>query len=210
MLETLRTTAEKIAFTRDTVQETKRQMERTKQVIADMLNKLGDCGKKKPEGAPTASPSPTESAKIDPCLIGTWTASSVKDNTGMHYAGGTGFKVTFTSDGRETVDYSGMQRLTWANGDGRLIYTGRATAVIEAKDGSAKIDRIENAGVTFTGVFSVADAAKKTKSLPDLGIGGLPSGKGTGSYTCSGDTLVYKASHAFASDLTVTLTRAKQ
>ena len=170
-----------------------------------------DKGSGSPEKeTPSPSPSATETAKIDPCLIGTWTVMSVKDNKPAPMSGGTGFKITFTPDGKETIDYSGMKMFTWSLGDGSFQYAGSATAAVEARDGFAKIDKMENVGVSGTmRVKSVG--VNSSRRIPDLGIG-IASVRGGINYTCNGDTLTYQTFHEDKSDfnLTVTMTRAKE
>ena len=176
--------------------------------IAALQARLADCGKKKPVNAPAPSDSVAASA-IDPCLIGAWTATSVKDNKPAPMSGGTGFKIIFTPDGHESIDYSGMKTFTWSLGDGSFTYAGSATAAVEARDGFAKIDKMENAGVSGTmRVKSVG--VNSSKRMPDLGIG-IASIRGGINYTCNGETLTYQTFHKDKSDfnLTITLTKAK-
>jgi hypothetical protein len=137
---------------------------------------------------PPAPKPPAPGAKMDPCLVGTWEATTVTYLPGQ-LTGGTGFRVTFKADGTEVVDYSGMAPLR--GGNDTITYTGTATGHISTADNVAKVESVDKAGVTE----STVSVASFTLKLPGLGPGALGSAT-TGAYTCSGDTLEYKTSAA--------------
>jgi hypothetical protein len=209
LLDKLRKGAEGTRKLRDAIEETKLTIQATKDVIADLLNKLGDCGKKKPEGAPTASPSAPESAAIDPQLIGTWECISFKESVGSVTGGGTGFRVTFKSDGTESVDYSNMKPVMSGLRD-KTTYSGTAMARISTNDGVAKIEKMVSAGAVMT--VDSATGHFSLPKLPGLGPGGLGSTADKNSYKCSEDTLEYQTSAARDghANTTVKLTRVKE
>jgi hypothetical protein len=146
---------------------------------------------------------------IDSCLIGTWECTSFKEANKFITGGGTGFRVTFKSDGTETVDYSKMQPIR--AGNDKMVYEGKATARISAKDGVAKIEKMIEAGVTFDAAFMLKRYGKEwNPKLPELGPGGLGTTKGKSNYKCTGDSLEYQSSTPRgAADCTVKLTKVK-
>src|ERR1044071_4450000 len=107
---------------------------------------------------------------IDSCLVGTWEAISYKQANEFVTGGGTGFRVTIKPDGTETIDYSSMQPVR--AGNDRIIYSGTATARISADKGVAKLESIEQRGVTMT-TDSPALKVRFDQKLTDLGPGGL-------------------------------------
>ena len=164
----------------------------------DLQEKLTECIKEK---CPPKA--------IDPCLIGTWECTSFKEAVSSVTAGGTGFRVTFKSDGTEMVDYSTMKPIK--SGNDTTSYTGTATARISTKDGVAKIESMENAGATAT-LNSPAVGANKNWKLPGLGAGGLGSTRDKNNYKCTEDTLEYQTSAARDehANCTVKLTKVKE
>ena len=149
-------------------------------------------------------------SEMDPCLVGTWECTSFNEEGNRLFAGGgTGFKVTFKSDGTETVDYSSMQPTLAGATHDKIIYAGTATARISTKDGVAKIEKKEVLGATLT-LESVAVTHQFGK-LPNLGPGGLGSTKDNNKYTCTEDTLEYKTSVSRdeKANCTVKLTKVK-
>lgn len=133
---------------------------------------------------------------FDRCLVGNWEATEVGFLDDIPYArsGGTGFKVTFTSDGTQTVDYSKMTPvLIGNNGDGHT-YRGSGSARITTKDKTAKIvgtlisDHVEiHPSLLFPEVPFMP--------LVAMGPGGLGSTDGTNDYVCTEDSLSYKTSN---------------
>ena len=78
----------------------------------------------------TTAPKPTPNEPIDSCLVGTWECVSFKEASMYSITGGTGFRVTFKSDGTETVDYTRMKPVIIGKASERTTYTGTATARI--------------------------------------------------------------------------------
>ena len=165
--------------------------------------------------APLTKPKPREGLAlpsnpldIDPCLIGTWEATSFVQTSTVGIKGGAGFRVTFTRDHRgliETIDYSKMQPLIAGDDPDPIQYRGSAKAWIRAKDGMASVEKMENTGVTMS--------YRKFEPMrfPNLGPGGLGTVKGSSQYVCSGDTLEYQASGAADghANVKIKLTRVK-
>jgi hypothetical protein len=145
---------------------------------------------------------------VDPQLIGTWECTSFKEAVSSVSSGGTGFRVTFKSDGTESIDYSNMKPIMSGIRD-NTIYSGTATARISTKDGVAKIEKIVSAGVVMT--VDSATGHLSFPKLPGLGPGALGSTTDKNSYKCSEDTLEYQTSAARDghANTTVKLTRVK-
>lgn len=145
---------------------------------------------------------------VDPQLIGTWECTSFKEAVSSVSRGGTGFRVTFKSDGTESVDYSTMKPIMSGIRD-KTTYSGTATARISTKDGVAKIEKIVSASVVMT--VDSATGHFSFPKLPGLGPGALGSTTDKNSYKCSEDTLEYQTSAARDghANTTVKLTRVK-
>jgi hypothetical protein len=161
---------------------------------------------KKPEREGLAPPSNPFS--FDPCILGTWEATSFRETAAIPITGGTGFRVTFTKDDDgliETIDYANMQPMRAGNDKDTYTYKGSATARISARDGVAKLEKMQTTGVTW----HYRDV--KPMKFPDLGPGGLGGTSDSNSYVCTADSLEYHTSthrdkHA---NCTVKLTRVK-
>src|SRR5205085_12596324 len=117
--------------------------------------------------------------------------TSFKEANEFVTGGGTGFRVTFKTDGTEIVDYSKMKPIE--AGKDRFTYTGSASAKISTKDGAAKIEKIEQSDVV---AFMEAAGQKYNwpGRLPNLGPAGLGGTKSNMSYTCAEDSLEYGTS----------------
>lgn len=144
---------------------------------------------------------------IDACLWGTWEATGVKTSNSFITGGGTGFRVTFKQDGTQIVDYSSMK--PFQAGNDSIAYVGTATARMSTRDGVAKIEKIENQGVTMK---TVSVAGNFEIKLMSLGPGGLGSSLNNNSYTCTTDSLSYQTSTSRdgRANATVTLVRLKK
>ncbi len=142
-----------------------------------------------PDENQSVTPTPTPGEPIDSCLIGTWECVSFKEASMYSITGGTGFRVTFKSDGTETVDYTRMKPVIIGKASERTTYTGTATARISTHDGMAKLETSVSGGVTMS-----LDSGGRHVDWPRaaiLGPGALGSLKGSSSYKCSGDSLEY-------------------
>jgi hypothetical protein len=124
---------------------------------------------------------------IDACLIGTWECTNFKPDT-PGFTGGTGFRVTFKSDGTETVDYSSMQP-TRAGSRDMDKFIGIASAKISTDKGVAKIE--EGKQTADLGLSLVQIFIRERAKCPGLGPGALGSSKDNNSYKCTGDSLEY-------------------
>jgi len=141
----------------------------------------------------SVTPTPTPSGLIDSCLVGTWECVSYKEASMYSMTGGTGFRVTFKSDGTETVDYSRMKPvIIGGKASEKTTWKGTATARISTHDGMAKLETAVSGGVAM-GLDSGGRHVDWPK-LAMLGPGGLGSLKGSSSYKCSGDSLEYGSS----------------
>jgi hypothetical protein len=162
------------------------------------------------EGSVLPPPEPPEWLKIDPCLVGTWECVSYREADNKYITGGgTGFRVTFTPDGTETVDYGPMKPIMASNDT--VSYIGKASAQISAKNGMARLESMVDAGARLNAVSRAIGLDWKPK-LPGLGAGGLGSAKGMTSYKCDGDSLEYQTSAAGDQhpNCTVKLTRVSR
>ena len=144
-----------------------------------------------PDGQKTPTPTPTLSESIDPCLVGTWECVSYQEKDGKITGGGTGFRVTFTSDGTETVDYGSIKPIMV--GKDKLSYMGKASAKISTTDGVAKIESMTGAGASLD---TIVLGRVWQPRIPGLGAGGLGSTTDKNRYQCNGDTLEYQTSAA--------------
>jgi|GEM_PF-3321044 hypothetical protein len=136
---------------------------------------------------------------MDRCLLGSWLATSVTplNKSASGATGGAGYRVTFTADGGESIDYSTTAPLVFpdstpANPD-TFTYRGNASAHISTANGVAKIETLDQQAA----VVHLASAGRKfVQKIPGLGPGGLGSTANNNAYTCAGDTLEYRASDA--------------
>ena len=132
---------------------------------------------------------------IDPCLVGSWEATSVEFlapyPAGM--TGATGFRVTFKRDGTETIDYSAMKPVAFSDSTpakpDNYAYSGVASAHISTDKKTAKIESIDGAGVTRT---INATGYHIPLHLPDLGPGALGNTANNNNYSCTEDSLEYQ------------------
>jgi hypothetical protein len=129
---------------------------------------------------------------IDPCLVGTWKCTSFREaNNNYFTGGGTGFRVTFSKDGIETIDYSSMQPTKLGPHD-TIGFIGKASAKISTDKSVAKIEAMQNASVSMTFNFFHANPTMK---YPGLGPGGLGSPENKNNYKCTEDSLEYESSY---------------
>jgi hypothetical protein len=127
-------------------------------------------------------------SQMDPCLVGQWEAFDVTVLGVVKWAGGTGFRVTFKSDGTQITDYSTMKPFTTERET--LTYSGTATGKISTNNRIARIESIEKAGVRadFRGLNEWGN------SLTSFGPGGLGTTTNDNGYVCTQETLEYKTS----------------
>lgn len=129
---------------------------------------------------------------IDSCLVGTWEARSVEFALVQYKPlGGTGFRVAFSSDGTEIIDYSTMKPFLWTsapNTDAQY-WRGVATVRIFTDQSIAKIESIVDTSVEV----------KVSQVMPNF-MPGWPGRAGPGvlgsavrgiTYACEGDSLKY-------------------
>jgi hypothetical protein len=152
---------------------------------------------------------------MDRCLVGLWLATNVTSlgKAGGGAKGGDGFRVTFTADGTESIDYSTTNTLVFADSTpaapDTFTYRGTASAHISTANGVAKIESVDESKV----VINVnAGGHKFVQKAPNLGPGGLGSTANNNAYTCAGDSLEYRTSDAVDKHPTyyVKLKRQKQ
>ena len=172
-----------------------KEVENLSKQANDLQEKLTTCTK---ENCPPQA--------FDSCLVGTWECTDFKQPSQFVTEGGTGFRVTFKSDGTQIVDYSNMKPLK--SGKDTTIFSGTATARISTKDGVAKIEATEKADVTMKIDWA---GVKDTMKVPGLGVGGLGSTKDNNNYKCTETSLEYRTSVArdAHANCTVKLTRVK-
>ena len=164
--------------------------------------KTGECICPKCPPKPTTSKSPkkpvADTGKIDSCLVGKWRSESVtSDLMGKASKGeGAGILVTFKSDGTQTIDYNGMQPLKGATGETNQ-WSGTATGHISTSKGTAIIESVEQSELKHKLV--APDGTSSSNSMGStLGPAGLVSNPLDRSYTCTKDTLTFKApAHTF-------------
>ena len=133
---------------------------------------------------------------IDPCLTGTWQATSVITlPQGTPYApqGGTGFHVTFKTDGTQIIDYTEMVPFTFKNNE-RQIFKGTASGRISTSNHVATLEEIAFAKVTL--IFSTLSETPEQPLGESLGPGGLGTTKSDNKYICFETALEYKTSLA--------------
>jgi hypothetical protein len=152
---------------------------------------------------------------MDRCLVGLWLATSVNalGKAAGGATGGDGFRVTFTADGTESIDYSTTNTLVFKDSTpaapDTFIYRGSSAAHISTANGVAKIESVDESKV----VINVnAGGHKFVQKVPGLGPGGLGSTASNNGYTCAGDSLEYRSSDAVDKHPTyyVKLKRQKQ
>jgi len=181
------------------IEDSKLTIQALADTIADLLNKLGDCGSKKPDDAakpkPRASSSPT-SGVIDSCLVGAWRSQSVAVMDIDR--GGAGILLTIKGDGTATIDYNGMKPID-ANVGATTLWSGTATGHITTSKRTATVKSVEKSELTA----KQTDPQGKNRSNPLSGLG--PAGLGNRSYICDETTLTSKGP-----SLTFTFKREKK
>jgi len=138
------------------------------------------------------------------CLVGSWTTTSVDMTISeMSMTGGAGARMVVDGTGRTTVTLDGMAPVRFASSTaelaGQFVYHGGASGRIKLPPAAATSGAWE-----YTGRSNIAASATFTKpfrfsidktSLSDLaggvGGGGIAGANpvGTGSWTCSGNSL---------------------
>lgn len=136
-------------------------------------------------------PQSADAQSIDPCLVGAWEAMSFTLTDDPRPTGGSGFRVTFTADGAETVDYSTMKPIIWPPRTyaDTQIWRGSANFQISTDQNFAKLESIVRNSVEV----------KPTELMQDfmvgwpgrLGPGALGSTKNGESYVCTDGSLEY-------------------
>jgi hypothetical protein len=154
---------------------------------------------------------------IDPCLVGTWVATTSSPLDSRWWPGGDGFRVTFHADGVQSLDYTDMKPFE-SKGPGYHVgatFRGMARGRITTANNRAKIEKIEQADVTGRLWVSPTDPKPAIK-LKDLGPGALGGNNGENQYACSPDALEYQITiyglpaHAGTPTHSVKLTRVDQ
>jgi hypothetical protein len=117
------------------------------------------------------------------CLAGTWQTNSISLPE-FKASGGAGGTITIGGSGAFTVNYNGIQPMTFSfNGDkGSMQYSGQAS-------GQLRLSGSKLSGVTQSSSFSVKskiNGVSFTLPLPKVKAGAAAPWVG---YTCSGSTL---------------------
>ena len=171
------------------LEDLKLTVQALKDTIANLLNKLGDCGSKRPEDSkpkPKPSPAPISGA-IDSCLVGTWRSESLVSEVG--YKGGAGIVLTIKPDGLETIDYNGMKPIE-GNGETHL-WRGIVEAYFTTSNGTATITKAGKTDLTVKETYRDGRTSEtNTKALGLAALGNYPPDR---SYTCDGTTLKFKS-----------------
>ncbi len=130
---------------------------------------------------------------IDTCLVGNWEATTIVMPGGQYPPeGGTGFRVTITSDGTETVDYATMKPFLWTktqNTDAQY-WRGSATLRISTDQGVVSVESVAQNNVEV----------QVSRVLPNympgwpgrLGPGVLGNLRKSVAYNCNGASLQYE------------------
>jgi hypothetical protein len=162
------------------------------------------------------------------CLVGQWTSVGF-DIATAHITehGGAGVKMHIDPKGNGTVVFTGMAPVTFTTTTsnpaitGQLTYAGTTTGVMKLPPGGASSGQWESAGPgTVSGLIATVQITSPFKaSLPPMDVAKLASGIAgagdavskpelmSGTWTCTGDTLVTTAPPASGVTGTWTLTR---
>ncbi len=135
--------------------------------------------------APGTLPPGTLAPGTDPCLIGTWTATSYRltnqiDNTAVEFVGGAGMTQTFRGDGTAAQNFGPAAPLTATvhGANWREIVQGSATLRYQARAGVLVYE-----GGSISGTWRLAgDGAPSTGGPLSISLQPVR-------YTCAGDTL---------------------
>jgi hypothetical protein len=142
--------------------------------------------------------------KRDACLVGSWTTTSIDMTISeMHMAGGEGVTMVVDRTGATRVAFGGMAPVRFAMPQadlvGHFIYHGGASGKIKLPPPTATSGPWEypgqsnvTASVTFTSPFTLTlGQTDMTELAGHLGGGGIAGANptGTGSWTCSSDSL---------------------
>lgn len=139
---------------------------------------------------------------LDRCLVGSWVTKSVSAFSG--------FTVTFTSDGTQTVDYGQSEPQKFPNGD-EITWRGSGSNVIATSGGVASIKQEKPGTVTMTMKSPALKQSAELKFGTRLGLAGLGGAAGDNKYVCTADTLSYSGSTRAdrAANFAITLARRK-
>jgi len=127
---------------------------------------------------------PTPLPPLDPCLVGSWEATTVTSIGESAYTGGTGFTLTFKEDGTQIADYNSMKPLRAESIV--LDYKGSASGKMTAQNGAAKNISVERSDVTA----EPEDHSTEPHHV-QMGPGALGANKRRNSYKCSDATLEF-------------------
>lgn len=128
------------------------------------------------------------------CLVGSWRSESIvsAENEGK---GGAGIILTIDADGRETIDYNGMQPLR-GNDGGTHLWSGAASGHIvvdlaNSTNGNISVIRVESSNLThkFTNL--------RGDIYPPDTVDQLGPAASIASYTCDETTLTLRAGSAW-------------
>ncbi|HEY8474901.1 MAG TPA: hypothetical protein VIL37_20065 [Natronosporangium sp.] len=205
---------------------------------------LAGCGDDGGDGGDTGQPTeatptgatPTGGATgVAECVVGDWRTSGVEAGTGgepasINVGGGGDVAVTIGADGATTVDFAGMEPVSF-DGEiagvsvaGDLSYGGSASGTVRTDPGVTSgawepVDSADWSGVTLTVNLTepvtgtpldqvpIGDAVEQADQVTGEVIDIEPV-LGTGSFECDGDTLVLRPT-AGDTGLTWTLVTAQ-
>jgi hypothetical protein len=121
---------------------------------------------------------------IDPCLVGNWE---------LRNSPFSGIRVSFKSDGTETVDYSGSQPWVLSENPPSAWYLmGKGTAkIITPQNKTAKFVEPPKSDIKFYMHSKDMPPLPLTDRLMAVGLGGTT---GDNAYVCTKDTLTYEGS----------------
>jgi len=129
--------------------------------------------------------------QMDKCLVGDWIGVHIEDLKDKRWTGGTGFKVSFKTDGTQTIDYSAMLPIVFENDS--FTWRGTSVSKITAADGRASLLNVVPGNLTMQAHSVFNSTMKFGRSIGPGGLGGL---NGSTKYACSENSLEYETTWA--------------
>jgi hypothetical protein len=200
---------------------------------------LAACGDEDPEPTEpsptgTATPGPTATgAGVADCVVGDWRSTGVEGEVGgdpatVSVSGGGGVALTLGPDGATTVDFAGMDPVSFdgqvagADVAGELVYDGQASGTVQTDTGATSgswepVDSTDWSDVRVTldltepvagrpiDDVSVSDVVEQTDEVTGKVVDVEPM-LGEGTFECQDDTLVLSPAEG-DTGMTWTLTR---
>ncbi len=126
----------------------------------------GTAGATPSAAAPTSASSTASSGTVASCVVGTWKASGMSRTdtvagTAINSSGGGGFTLTINPDGSATVDFAGMQPITFSSTagatkvEGMYVHGGQVKGAVQTTATSDTAGTLEPTGTVDWSALTV-------------------------------------------------------